>query len=138
MNEINMRFSLTTDSLKSDIEAILPEILQQGIEDIAVNKFVGWPKKQNKSWIAYCFKFENIANVNECTKFFCRTWQPYSLVLLNLKKLGFSFHINFEFIITDWDFPAIGFEKEFIDFASLHNKTFGMYFWSGDDKYNVE
>jgi hypothetical protein len=136
MAELNLRFGLNLKSIDCDIDALANLLPQDGIKRVRAKQSYRWPEEFFSSSIGYCYSYSSILDIDEPCADFILKWSNGKKVLQHFHDLGFTFHLTFEFIINDWNFPAIVFEKDFIDFTSLHNITFGMYFWSGDDKYN--
>lgn len=135
MAKLNLRFDIdgNTNQETSLIDKGLP---LEFISFTQENENFSPKRKNNIYSLSYCYSYENVFELDSAINSFINTWKEFSNVLKELVSISCDLHISFEITVTDWNFPAIVFEKEFIDFTSNHNITFGMYFWSGDDRYN--
>jgi hypothetical protein len=138
MAYLNLRFDLDIDDENFETDSINQLLPPDFISDIRRKENCSLSNQNKITGLSYCYSYEDLFELDLAINSFIARWKEYSSVLKELNVFGFDFHITFEVTVTDWNFPAIVFEKEFIDFTSEHNISFGMYFWSGDAKYNEE
>jgi hypothetical protein len=138
MTEVNLRFGLTLKDVDCDIESLASLLPNYGLEKVRAKKYYHWPEDFFSSAIGYCYPYSNVYDLKNLTEEFSLEWNNYTGKLAEFAEIGFEFHITFEVTVNDWNFPGLEFDKAFLDFVSVHNITFGLYFWSGDPEHNPE